>query len=499
MPKPPRVLIAECKQEVSAFNPRLSRYEDFAIDRCAALLAYHRGVRNEVGGALRVFGALGVTVAPALGARAITSGGALAAGCFHNLASELLDAVAGAGPADAIYLSLHCAMASEDQMDLEGYLIERTRDLAGPRTPIVVSLDLHGILTAKMLEHSDGIVAYHTYPHVDFFKTGMRAARLPLRIQRREVAPVAARVFIPALVRGDELITETGLYGRLIEQARNIENGPRGLSAAILIGNPFTDVPELGSAVLVTLDDDAEAAAGEAEQLGREFWSVRESLKARLTNLDESVRAALAARGRVVLVDAADAPNSGASGDGNAILRSLLDAGCARRALIPIVDPAAVDEAWSAGVGADIAVNPGGAIDTRRFRPVRVNARVAQLSDGHPRSESHGELWEAGRTAVLVAGTLVVIATSRPVCDRALFLAHGLEPSAFDINVVKSPDCQPHFFNEGAECAINVDAPGSSSANLPTLGHRRCRRPMYPLDASVAFEPKAEVFRRIGL
>ena len=35
-----------------------------------------------------------------------------------------------------------------------------------------MSLDLHGILTDRMLEHSDAIVAYHTYPHVDFFETG---------------------------------------------------------------------------------------------------------------------------------------------------------------------------------------------------------------------------------------------------------------------------------------------------------------------------------------
>ena len=39
-----------------------------------------------------------------------------------------------------------------------------------------MSLDLHGILTDRMVEHSDAIVAYHTYPHVDFFETGQRAA-----------------------------------------------------------------------------------------------------------------------------------------------------------------------------------------------------------------------------------------------------------------------------------------------------------------------------------
>ena len=37
-------------------------------------------------------------------------------------------------------------------------------------------------------------------------------------------------------------------------------------------------------------------------------------------------------------------------------------------------------------------------------------------------------------------------------------------------------------------------APGSTSANLKTLGHRVCQRPIYPLDEGVAFEPVAQVF-----
>jgi hypothetical protein len=43
---------------------------------------------------------------------------------------------------------------------------------------------------------------------------------------------------------------------------------------------------------------------------------------------------------------------------------------------------------------------------------------------------------------------------------------------------------------------VNVDAPGSSSANLPYLGHTRCVRPMFPLDADVPFHPQAKLFQR---
>ena len=42
-----RILIAECKQEVSSFNPVPSGYADFIVSAGDALLASHRGVRSE--------------------------------------------------------------------------------------------------------------------------------------------------------------------------------------------------------------------------------------------------------------------------------------------------------------------------------------------------------------------------------------------------------------------------------------------------------------------
>ena len=259
----PRILVAECKQEVSSFNPVPSCYEDFRLVRGAAMLDYHRGVREEVGGAISVFDSHhDVKLLPTLGASANTSGGILSASNFARLRNEFLDSLAEAGPADAAYFSLHGAMQSEDEDDPEGYLLREARRILGERIPFVVSVDLHGILTDRMLEHSDAIVPYHTYPHIDFFDTGARAARLLLRILSGQVRPVTARVKIPALVRGDELITETGSIGECIRLAREIEASQIGLSAGVMWGNPFTDVPELRTNSLVVTDGDEAAARG---------------------------------------------------------------------------------------------------------------------------------------------------------------------------------------------------------------------------------------------
>jgi len=495
----PRIFVNECKQEVSSFNPVLSHYEDFDVSFGADILAFHQDVGSEMSGALAVFATRSdVEIVPGYSARSITSGGTLADVDFHRIASEFLDAVRNARDINAIYFSLHGAMASETEFDIEGYLLAETRKIVGERMPIVISLDLHGIITDRILEHCDALAVYHTYPHVDFFQTGERAARLLLRIIDGNVKPVSVRVRIPALVRGYELITETGMFGKCVRRTIAVENSPGGLSGGMFIGNPFTDVPELCSNVFLCTDDDAARAEREAIEIAKEFWEMREHLQQPLTSLAESVRLACQVKGRVVLVDAADATSSGASGDSNAVLQALVEAGYRRTVLLPIVDPPAVEAAFHAGVGATIRTNIGGSLD-HRFTPLEMEWKVRMLSDGRFRNESHGSYWDGGRSAVLQSKNYMLIATTRPVSlyDRSLFLAHGQDPAWFDATVVKSPHCQPQFFADGAELLINIDAPGSTSANLKSLGHTRCARPVFPLDEYVTFTPKAKLFTRI--
>ena len=496
----PRILIAECKQEVSTFNPHLSGYGDFGIRRGRELIDYHRTVRNEIGGALAVFDAASdVVIVPAYSAFFISSGGTLAKAAWERIAGEFLDAIRAAPPVDGVYFCMHGAMASEQELDPEGWLLAETRRILGEEIPIVVSLDLHGILTDRMLQHSNAIVAYHTYPHVDFFETGERAARLLLKIVAREVKPVTAKVAIPALVRGDELITASGRFGECIRMAQAAETGLRGLSAGMFIGNPFTDVPALQTYSFVVTDNDAELAQRDALRIAAEFWKSHAIMQVPLVSLDEMARLALAhAKGTIALVDAADATSSGASGDSNAILRKLMEAGYTGRTLLPIVDAPAVKAALAAGIGARIETTIGGTRDPGRFQPLVITATVRLLSDGRFRSESFGEEWLAGPTAVLETDNFTIVVSSNPVnlYDRSFYFAHGQNPQNFSAVVVKSPHCQHHMYADWCAKMINVDAPGSSSANLPYLGHTRCPRPIFPLDQNAVFVPDATIFRR---
>ncbi len=492
----PRILIVECMQEISSFNPILSEYKNFRIDRGDEMYA-QRGLNTAIGGALAVFEARAdITVVPSYAARA-SSAGLLSARGWERLSTELLSAVRERLPGvDGIYVSLHGAMGADGELDPEGHLLTEIRRMAGEKIPIVISLDLHGILTDRMLRQVDGLAIYHTYPHVDFADTGARAARVLLKLLDGDVRPFIARVVIPALVRGDELVTKVGCYGDLIRECQRLERDGSAVAAGIMIGNPFTDVPELCSQVLVMTDGDAALAEREAVRLAKEFWPQRFRMQGKLIPLDRAIAQAKTIRGPVVFTDAADATSSGATGDSNAILKALREAGYGKRVLAQIVDPHAAAAAHKAGVGATIEVNLGGALDTRRFTPMRVRAEVQLLSNGRARLETMKIPMNAGPTAVLTFDNFTVVALSRTVSlfDRAMYYANGLEPQAFDLIVVKSPHTEHHMYDAWVEKNFNIDAPGSTSANLPSLGHTICARPIYPLDEGVSFEPRAAVY-----
>ena len=496
----PRVAIAECKQEVATFNPVRSGYDDFVIRRGTELLDYHAVAHEEVGGALGVLtGREQCELVPTYSAKAITSGGLLVAADFARIADEFLGSLADAGRVDAAYVALHGAMAAEGEDDPEGLLLSESRKILGDDVPIVVSLDLHAILTDRMLECSDALVAYHTYPHVDFAQTGARAANLLLSIMSGDARPVTARVRIPMLVRGDELITETGSFGQVIREAKEFESQQAGLSAGVIIGNPFTDVSELRSNSFAVANGDPQLAADHAIRLACQMWARRHGMQAQLTGLDEAVSRAVETEGTAVLMDAADATSSGASGDGNSIIRAAEQAGFAGSLLAPIVDASAVREAFAIGIGGKVRTELGGTLDPLRFRPLPVEGRVKLLSDGKFRSESFRSECNAGPTAVLESGRRVFVVTSRAVnlYDRALFLAHGQDPRLFDLVVVKSPHCEPHMYQQWCSLLVNVDAPGATSANLRSLGHANCPRPIFPLDAMPDEIPmRVEIYRR---
>ena len=238
----------------------------------------------------------------------------------------------------------------------------------------------------------------------------------------------------------------------------------------------------------------------EALRLAHEFWPQRHRMQGKFITLDRAIAQAATMAGPVLFTDAADATSSGATGDSNLILKALREARYTKRVLCQIVDPKAARAAHAAGVGAVIETTLGGQSDPGRFPPMSVTARVKLLSDGHAKLETMRSGLEAGPTAVLTYGNTTVVVMTRSVSlfDRAMYYSVGINPTDYDLIVVKSPHTEYHMFDQWVEKNFNIDIPGATSANLPTLGHTICARPMYPLDPDATFAPVPVLYARGG-
>ena len=484
------ILIAQIRQETSTFNPHPTVYGMFKQHHGKDIIEKHTDTDTELAAFIDLIAKRDdINILPTMSAASV-SGGAIPKDDLDQLLGEMIDSIRTAAEqnsVDAVYMCLHGAMAGIEEEDPEGRLIAGARELVGD-VPLVASVDLHAIITDKMLELCDVIVPFHTYPHVDQYSTGTRATTALLDMLDGKTKPEMVTVKIPMLVRGDELITATGKFGEAIQMCQAIESSESGISAGVNIGNAFTDVPELRSNVLVARNGNREQAKDEAAEIARFMWDHRELFKAELMSLEDSIASAEETDGLTVFSDAADATASGAPGDSNEILKGLVYSDFNGSALVPIIDASAVNAAFTSGVGEAFIARLGGSLDPGRFEPVSLTVKVKSLHDGYFTYEN-GLQGFAGRVAVLQHQNIDIMVMERSVyvVGQRVFKDHGLTPADYDIVVVKSPNGFRPYYEQDAANICPVDVVGSTSANLKSLPFKNLARPIFPLDENPSF------------
>ncbi|MAT10105.1 MAG: microcystin degradation protein MlrC, partial [Rhodopirellula sp.] len=170
----PNIVFAEMRQETASFNPFPTDYAMFRQMHGAQMIEKYQGTKTEISGFMDVMaGKEGIQLIPAMSAASV-SGGAVPTEDLQRLINEIalsIASVVNENEIDAVYMCLHGAMAGETEGDPEGLLLAKVRELVGG-VPLVASIDLHAVLTDRMLELIDIVVPFHTYPHVDQYETG---------------------------------------------------------------------------------------------------------------------------------------------------------------------------------------------------------------------------------------------------------------------------------------------------------------------------------------
>lgn len=483
-----RIAIASILQESNTFSPVYTKYDDFNAVFGDAVLHRHAGKLTEMGGFISVLSQAPATIVPICAAWAITANRLLRAD-FLKLADRLERQLGAAANVDALLFAMHGAQTAEGEDDVEGALLSRVRAVLGPEKPIGVTLDLHANITRSMVSQSSFIVGYHTYPHIDMFETGQKAARLMLRTLRGEIRPAMAYRKLPLIVPPENSSSERGPFHTLIGAAQRREQADKALALSIFPVQPWLDIREMGCAVVAVTDNNVRSAQNLADRFAARLWNQRRQFEVKLTPVPEAIEAALRVKGGpVVLAESSDSTGSGSPGDSTGVLKHLLNAPLDGPAAIFLVDPESVAAAFEAGVGSALTRKMGGAFDRKHSKPVAVKGYVKLLSDGcwtaRARGYNTGITTSMGRSAVVEAGAVKILLAERSAMtvDPELFRSHGIDPVHCKIVVVKSPAGFRAEYEPIAKKIFMVDTPGVSTAKITTLPYKRIPRPMYPFD-----------------
>ncbi|MBT6149663.1 MAG: M81 family metallopeptidase, partial [Gemmatimonadetes bacterium] len=324
----PRIAIGSILTECNQFGGSpidLSWFERYDLVYGSDVLQVEAGV---VGGALAALREGDAQILPTVYA-STCPGGYVTADCYAHLKQELLQRLTAFGPVDGVLLPLHGAAVAEGTPDLEGDLITAVREIVGPSTPIVVTLDLHAHVTEAMVAGADALVAWETYPHADTYTTGSRGARLLLDTVAGDCRPTMVMAKVPVITSGIHGGTSgDGAFARLMRATKQFESRDEVLSTSLFLIHPYLDQANMGSGALIVTDNDVDLAEALARQITNQYWECREELEAQVLEPAAAIeQARQAPAGTIVLIEAADCAGGGAAGDSVAGLAALLAAG----------------------------------------------------------------------------------------------------------------------------------------------------------------------------
>ena len=502
---PRRVGIVALLQESNTFLGGKTTLDHFRAD----LLATGETVRaslahahHEVGGFFTGLEAAGIEAVPIFAARALPYG-TMEAECLDALLAMLSAALDAAGPLDGLLVAPHGATVSEAVTDVDGHWLTLVRQRVGS-IPIIGTIDPHANLSPAMVEATDALVAYRTNPHVDQRDRGVEAARLMARTLAGEIRPTQAAAF-PALAINIECQDPMSFpclphYEAAARLRAPYEQAPRAgrvacgtvLSTSIVLGFPYADVPEMGSAVIVVTNDDRAAARLHADAVGAGMWQARDTFHPALTSIEAALDRAAALPGPVCLLDMGDNVGGGSPADGMALAREILRRGLPG-SFVCVCDPAAALVATRAGINARLRLAVGGHarewVGDEASAPVEAEWRVIAVSDGRftEREPRHGGAtsFDQGPTAVLEHDRgLTIMVTSRRMAPFSLQqIRHaGLDPASFRLLVAKGVHAPVAAYGEVCRHFVRVNTPGVTTADLGQLAYHRRRRPLHPFE-----------------
>lgn len=477
MTRKKRLAVARLWHEGNSFTPLPTTLADFERREWFEGnegLARYRGTGTELGAVVAFAEANPDWEICVLRCASAPPGGPVEDALYERIVADMLRGLRD-GHWDAVYLSLHGALVTVGEPQADLMLIRRVRAAIGG-TPLGVSFDLHANISPELPRLIDFGSGYKTHPHIDMDATAARVLAELHRLANGGAKLSGAVIKLPVLLHSFNMRTSAGPMADTVNDAKAAtKDAVKDIT--VFGGFVWGDTPDAGAGIM-SWAETASAAQAAAEDIAQKLFARRAQFRTSLPSPAEGLQVALRKPGLVCVVEPSDNPLSGGIGDTTGLLRALLDMKIDGEAVFAFLyDPALVQAARAAGLGAMIDAKLGGRIAPHFGVPVGVKAEIVALTDGRFANEGPFETGmpvDLGDTAVLkTAGVKVIVTSScQAGIDPAYFRLHGIDLAAIRLIAAKAKNHFRAAFVERAAIIVDVDTPGPAALDLSVLPFR---------------------------
>jgi microcystin degradation protein MlrC len=420
---------------------------------------------------------------------------------FDRISEEMIDKLKQNGPWDGVLLAQHGAAVTEEYPDMDGEISRRVREVVGPDTPVVMTLDLHCNITQDQVANTDAIVVFRTNPHLDAVERAVEASEILVKTIRGEVRPVQHLVQVPMMINIVKQPTGFGPMKEIMDEVHQVLEKPGVLSASCGQGFPYADVDQMGVSFLVVTDGDAVKAEKQAKSLARKAWDLRAELQNDSPSIEESISRAMNASSDgkpTAIMDVGDNVGGGGTADSTHLLAEATSQGLSgdKSLLLTLFDPTNVQVCISAGVGSTITLKVGAGTDRLHGEPIEVTANIRAITDGkfEEPKPTHGGLrfFDYGPSVALdtEAGHTIVLHTVRGIgnMSREQYYSIGIRPEEYRVIICKGTVSPRAAYEPISREIIMANSPGVTSANMSSFSYENRRTPLYPFELDTTFD-----------
>ncbi|NND09496.1 MAG: M81 family metallopeptidase [Saprospiraceae bacterium] len=449
------------------------------------IIEEYRDAYHEIGGILEGLDQPQIIIVPIMYAEA-TPGGMVTGEAASYLVEKLLEELDKVSPLDGLMVVPHGAAVSEFQRDFDGYWLSLVRERLGS-IPIMGTLDLHANVSPAMTRAVDAFIPYGTNPHIDQREVGKRAAELMVSTLAGEINPVQRLLPSQVTIGIDQQHTSSEPCASLYAFAAELTKRPGVLSVGILLGFPYADVPEMGTASLIVTDNRLDLAEEVGKELEAYIVQNRQSFVGTKISVSEAIAQVHDLEKPVLLLDMGDNVGGGSPGDGTFLLQALQKE--KMKSFVCICDPSAVEQLKNHVPGDTLEMEIGGHVNDLHGATQKLEIRLIKMIDGrfHEKERRHGGQvhFDMGLSAIVeTTERVTIMLTTKRMAPFSLqqLLQFDIDPPTFDAIVAKGVQAPIAAYASVCPSIIRVNTKGVTTADMQQLHYEKRRKPLFPFE-----------------